>query len=388
VVPATLPAPPVRRDTTEVADRPAARPIRVGVILPRSGSPDLAQYGDLVRQGIELAVAEHMRAGGPAIELIVLDDAGDVRRASRQVAQLDSAGAVAILGPLMSQAMDAAVASRGDRDLLILSPTASTPPVSAAHAYSLNADDTRGAELLARHAIGRGLTRLAILYPTTPEGAIQARSFASEASRSGVVVVEVPFDPATTTFADPMNRIRAARAQAVFVPATEREIRQIAPQIVYYGLTGIQVLGTDAWVSDEVLRMVQPNLLEGVIATTPLLPDNPGTGWADFVALYERTHRRSLDNPYPALGFDAAGVILAAIAAGHIQRADLADAVNGTNRFRGATGILSFRDGRVTREPFLVRIQAGRARGRTRAAARTARTRQAVRAGASGTPAR
>ena len=333
----------------------------MGVILPRSGSPDLAQYGDLVRQGIELAVAEYTRAGGPAIELVVLDDAGDVRRASQQVAQLDSAGAVAILGPLMSQAMDAAVASRSDRDLVILSPTASTPPVSASHAYSLNADDTRGAEVLARHAIGRGWTRLAVLYPTTPEGAIQARSFATEARKTdGAVVLELPFDPATTTFAGPMNRILAARAQAVFVPATERDIRQIAPQFAYYGLTGIQVLGNDAWVSDEVLRTVQPNLLEGVIATTPLLPDSPGTGWADFVGLYERTHRRSLDNPYPALGFDAAGVILAAIAAGNIRRADLADAVNGTSGFRGATGILSFRDGRVTREPFLVRVQAGR----------------------------
>ncbi len=355
------PAPAEREPAPTPVRPPTERPLRLGVILPRSGSPDLAQYGDLVRQGIELAVAEYTRNGGPTVELIVLDDAGDTRRAAQQVAQLDSAGAVAILGPLMSQAMDAAVANRRDRHLVILSPTASVPPASADHAYSLNADDTRGAEMLARHAIGRGLTRLAVLHPTTPDAAILSRAFANEARRTdGVVVLDLPFDPGTTTFAGPMNRLLSSRTQAVYVPATERDIRQLAPQFAYYGLTGIQILGSDAWASDQVLRMVQPNLIEGVVVAIPLQRDDPNTAWSEFVALYERTHRRTLDNPYPALGYDAASVVLSALAAGHTRRRDLADAVDGTSRFRGATGILSFRDGRVSREPFLVRIQSGR----------------------------
>jgi branched-chain amino acid transport system substrate-binding protein len=345
-----------------VPERPTPSVLRLGVVLPRSGSPELAQYSTLIQEGIELAMAEYMRgAGNRPVELVVLDDRGDTRTASQQVAQLDSSGAVAILGPLMSPAVEAAATNRRDRDLLILSPTASATPAGARYAYSLNADDSRGAAVLARYVIGRGMRRLAVLYPETEESSIQARAFAAEVQNTqGASVLQVSFDPNTTTFSAPINRLRAARIEAVFVPATEREIRQIAPQFVYYGLRDAQILGNDAWTSEEILRNVDPNALEGVIAATPLLPQNTQTGWNEFVQLYEQTHRRTLDNPYPALGYDAARIVLDAIAAGKTGRADIAKAISEISAFRGATGVLSFRDGQVTRQPFLVRIQRGR----------------------------
>lgn len=361
--------PPIRQpqpqpppDTARAPERPTPSVLRLGVVLPRSGSPELAQYSTLIQEGIELAMAEYTRgAGNQRVELVVLDDRGDARTASRQVAQLDSSGAVAILGPLMTPAVAAAVTDRLDRDLLILSPTASSTPSGARYAYSLNADDSRGAAVLARYALGRGMRRLAVLYPETEESAVQARAFAAEVQNTqGASVLQISFDPATTTFAGPINRLRSARIEAVFVPATEREIRQLAPQFAYYGLRDVQILGNDAWTSDEILRNLDPNLIEGVIAATPLLPENPETAWSDFVRLYEQTHRRTLDNPYPALGYDAARIVLDAIADGKIRRSDISEAVSEVNAFRGATGILSFRDGQVTRQPFLVRIQRGR----------------------------
>ncbi len=319
------------------------------------------QYSTLIQEGIELAMAEYSRRGGQAVELVVLDDRGDARIASQKVAQLDSAGAVAVLGPLLSPSMEAAAMNRADRDLLILSPTASETPPGARHAYSLNADDSRGAAVLARYALGRGFRRLAVLYPEREESATQARAFTAEAQKTdGATVLQISFDPATTTFSTAIEQLRTARIEAVFVPATEREIRQLAPQFVYFGLRDVQILGNDAWTSEEVLRNVESNLLEGVVAATPLLPEDPKTAWAEFVQLYEQTHRRTLDSPYPALGYDAARIVLDAIASGHTRRTDLADAVGDVDSFRGATGILSFQDGQVTRQPFLVRIERGR----------------------------
>jgi branched-chain amino acid transport system substrate-binding protein len=330
-------------------------------VLPRSGSPELAQYSTLIQEGIELAMAEYARRGGQSVELVVLDDGGDARVASRMVAQLDSSGAVAVLGPLMSPSMTSAATTRRDRNMLLLSPTASATPVGVQHVYSLNADDSRGAAVLARYVLGRGMRRLAVLYPETEESAIQARAFAAEVQGvQGATVLQLSFDPGTTTFSGSIDRLRSARIEAVFVPATEREIRQLAPQFAYYGLRDVQILGNDAWTSDEVLRNVDANLLEGVIAATPLPREGPQTGWTEFVQMYEQTHRRTLSNPYPALGYDAARIVLDAIAGGHTGRADLADAVADVNAHRGATGILSFRDGHVTRQPFLVRIQSGR----------------------------
>jgi branched-chain amino acid transport system substrate-binding protein len=88
-------------------------------------------------------------------------------------------------------------------------------------------------------------------------------------------------------------------------------------------------------------------------------PDSSLTGWPDFVRDYETRYRRTLDNPYPALGYDAASLALEAIRSAGGRREDVATALERIRDFRGATGLLSIEDGRVTRRPFLVRIRAG-----------------------------
>jgi branched-chain amino acid transport system substrate-binding protein len=359
VPPPPAPAPPpVARPEPET--RPAIRPLAVGAILPGSGSEDLILYGGLIREGIDLAIERHGAGSGRRPELTVRDDAGEASAAARVFGDLDGAGVLAVVGPLLSDALRATAAARTDSTLPILSPTASDVPAGSANVYSLNAVDVRGAEALASWAVRRGWTALALLYPKAPEFASLAAAFRREAERIGArIVADVAFDPSTTTFARDINRVRAARAQAVYVPASERDIRQLAPQFRYYGLVGVTLLGNETWLSDEVLRTVPQGSLEGVVASTPLPPDSALTGWRDFVRAYESRYRRSLDNPYPALGYDAASLVLEAARRADGGRSGMARALAGIRDFRGATGVLSIEDGRVTRRPFLVRIRAG-----------------------------
>jgi ABC-type branched-subunit amino acid transport system substrate-binding protein len=200
-----------------------------------------------------------------------------------------------------------------------------------------------------------------MLYPRTADFRAQAEAFRSAVAAAGSrVTTDVPFDSGTTTFTRPLQQLRSAAVRAVFIPASERDIRQLAPQLEYYGLGDVQVLGSEAWVEDEVLRTVQPRMLEGVIAATPLFRSSDAVAWEHFVGLYEATYRRTLDNPYPALGYDAARLILSQLPSGRVTRAEVARAVAGVTDFRGATGVLSARGGAISRRPFLVRIQGGR----------------------------
>lgn len=354
--PPTPTPPPPEREEPE-----PERPLKLGVIVPRSGASDLSAYASLIQEGIELALAQYAASGGGReVELVVKDDSGRVAAASRAAADLEAEGAVAIIGPLLPNALDAAAAARPS-DLLIVSPTASEPPRQGGdHAFSLNADDTRGAVALAAWAVSAGFTQLGVLYATTPQDAAEARAFIEEARRRNAqVVAEIPFDPGTTTFADPIQRLIAAGVKAVFVPASERDVRQLAPQFAYFGMTDVQILGTEAWVSEQVLRTVPAPALEGVVAATPLPESGEDTGWLDFVQLYERERRRTLDSPYPALGYDAAMLVLREIGRGRTERSALAEAVASVRDYRGATGVLSLEPGRVSRQPFLVRIRAG-----------------------------
>jgi branched-chain amino acid transport system substrate-binding protein len=338
-----------------------AEPLRLGVILSESGADVLRQYAELVRQGIELAIEEYARDGRP-VELMVVDDRGDASRAAALTRELEARGAVAIVGPLLGASLEAAARARSSADLALLSPTASEAPDAGPNVYSLNLPDTRGAELLGRWAAQRGLTRVGTLYARRPDlrRGVEAFTTALEAG-GGRVVADVPYEPGTTTFAQPLQRLRAAGVQAIFLPADERDIRQIAPQIPFYGLSNVQILGSEAWVDDGVLRSLQPAHVEGVVAAVPLLSASPDVAWGEFVRRYEAAKRRTLDNPYPALGYDAARLVLSVAGdAGIAGRAAVAGRLAQLEAYRGATGVLSLRNGRLTRRPFLVRVEGGR----------------------------
>lgn len=347
------------REAREATRGPVAR---IGVILPRSGPSVLSQYADLILEGIRLAVDRAEADGRAAVELIVVDDAGEAERAASVMRDLEGQGVAGVIGPLLSPSILAAARSRTDTSLVIVSPTASEMPDRLANVFLLNAADTRGAEALADYAARAGRRRVALLYPRVPEYERQARAFAATLTRlGGVVVADVSFGSGTTTFASEVERVVAARPQAVYIPASERDIRQLAPQLRYYGLDteAVQVFGGEAWTTEEVRKLVERQYVDGVIATTPLYRPSQEIGWMEFVERYENTHRRTLDNPFPALGHDAAQLVIESVVAAGGQRDRMARSMGELQTVRGATGLISVRDGGVVRRPFLVRIVEG-----------------------------
>lgn len=340
---------------------PATAPIVLGVIVSQSGDPYLERFGEQVLDGIRLAVEQHNRTSGAPVELMVLDDEGTPERSAELVAELEARGAVAIVGPLRPEAVKIAAAARRDSLLLLLSPTAPDLPVGG-HRYSLNSVDTRGAEAVAQYALSSGLLRVGLLYSEAPEYRRQAEAFRAALVRGGgQIAAEAAYAPGTTTFAEPLRRLAASKPDAVFIPASERDVQQIAPQLTYYGLTetGAQVLGGEGWVGDDVLHEVAARYLEGVIATTGLYRPSPAFGWIDFVALYEEAYRRSLDNALPALGFDAAKLVLRTFGEGRTTPRQITRRFEEPDEIRGATGWISIRGGEVGRRPLLVRIENG-----------------------------
>lgn len=358
--PSTVPrAPEPEPERPEPPAEPVGTgPVRIGVILPEGGASTLQQYAEQVRAGLDIA----FRNAPDGVELVFVDDGGDERMAAQRTRELEEQGVVAIVGPLLGAAVDAAAAARTDSSLVLISPTASERP-NGRNAFTLNAGDARGGASLARYALTRGHGNVALLYPAGDEFRAQAAAFRQGIQEGGGrIVADITWPPGTTTFAEPLERLRLSNADAVFIAAAERDIRQLAPQLAYYGVGGIQVLGTEAWASEAVLARVEPSLIEGVVAAVPFLATSRALAWDEFVGLYEAAQRRSLDNPYPALGWDAARLVLEAIGSdGRPSRADVAQRIAATDAFRGATGVLSLTDGVVTRRPFLVRIRAGRA---------------------------
>lgn len=351
---------PGDRPGDEVPEPSREAPLTLGVLLPQSGSSSLQQYGALILEGVEVAVATHEAAGGRPIELRI-EDSGATRAAAAAGAQALATGdAIAIIGPLLPDAMTGAVSGRGGATLAIITPSSPDAP-AAAHAYSLNAGDTRGAQALARWAVANRVGPIGILHPLAGDGEQQAHAFADAVQAAGgSIALRMSYDSSTTTFSQQMQRLQTAGVQMLFIPASEREIPQIAPQLEYYGLGEVQVLGGEAWTGQTLLQTLPARQTDGVVAATPLLRTDDAVAWGELVGAYEARYRRSLNHPFPGLGYDAAGLVLAAVRTGADDAGDVASALAETREYRGATGVITIEGGVVERAPFLVRISGGR----------------------------
>jgi ABC-type branched-subunit amino acid transport system substrate-binding protein len=337
-------------------------PVTLGVLLPESGPAYLAQVAELLREGMQLAAAEHRERTGRPVELVFLDDAGSAEAGVRLLGELERRGAVAVVGPLLSEAVLAAARSRTDTALALISPTAMDAPPGQPNVFLLSETDLEGAGALAEHAVRSGLQRVAVLHARTRDAQRQADAFVAALARhGGTLATRIPFDSGTTTFAQQLRQLTAAHPQAVFIPATEREIRQLAPQLTFYGVlgAGVRVLGTEEWASEEVRRLVDPRHLEGVVAATPFLANAPELTWGAFVTRYEATYRRTLNSAFPALGYDAVRLALAGAPPGPAAAQGVASGIRGLGEHRGAAAVYQLAAGRALRRPFLVRIESG-----------------------------
>lgn len=173
----------------------------------------------------------------------------------------------------------------------------------------------------------------------------------------GDSVVALPYDTS-----DPWLGMPPQRPFALFVSGPPQDVPKIAPQVAFYDLdsAGVQIFGDEAWTTAEVRRVTPRRDLEGVIAVSHFPPDRADAA-ADpaFVELYETRYRRSLDNPLPALGYDAANLVLQALPSRMLTPDALARRFHFLAGIRGATGMLSVRAGGVIRTPYVVVIRAG-----------------------------
>lgn len=333
--------------------------VTIAVVLPRSGPPYLEQYADLVLQGVRLAATRY-RSG--VVDLVVLDDSGLPERDSALVAEAERRGAIAIIGPMLSPGIAAAAAGREGEAMVLVSPTASELPVHAPNTYTLNSVDLRGPRALAEYARRGGLRTAAIMYPAQEELSRQAWAFRQAfEDGAGFVTTMVPYDAGTTTFAAHIGRMLETAPDVVYLPLSPQDVQLVAPQLEYYGFDGggVLLMGNEAWTDEQVLREVSTRFTDGVIASTPS-PRLPGeTSWDEFVSMYEETYRRSLDNPFPALGYDAMRLVLNAADAGANTTSRIAEGLAATSAYHGATGIISVEGGEITRAPFLYRILDG-----------------------------
>ena len=364
------------------AGRSRSVALNIATVLPAGGPPALADFAALVAEGIEVA-ASQVLGDRFDVTIIARDDQADPTLTASLVAELESQPVAGMIGFLEDVALEVGGQARR-RGLPLISPTARSASRGGDGVYSLEGPDPEAAAAVAQYAADQGYLRVSIVHSQVPESVEEADAFERAMESLGIPVVgRYAYQAGATFFEDQIIAARNALRQAeiaalelgeddtlhvellepvaVFLPIPSEDVAFVAPQITHFGLDtlAIDMLGTSAWTNPGVLEEVDTRHTTGVVATAAVGRELGSPGRLAFQDAYESHFQRSLVSPVPALGYDAALLLLQALRGRPRNSAQVRNAFEALRDVEGATGIFSVVGGQVVRRTELVYIDDG-----------------------------
>ena len=359
-----------------------AKVLEIATLLPFGGPPGLAEFAQLIAEGVEIAAVE---LSEPLLDVRItsLDDQGDPALTGILIGDLEDSSIRGVIGFLEDSSLEIAGNAR-QIAVPLVSPTARSASRAGAGVYSLEGPDPVAAEEMARYAFEYGYTRIAVLHSQSSESVQEANAFEEMSRTLGLSVVgRYAYQVGATSFAEEIigaqNALRAAEIAALgleeddtldvellepvalFVPIPSEDVEFVAPQVVHYGLDtlAIDILGTSGWTDSQVLETVDLRHTTGVVATASVGHAEDRNTSIQFREAYERHFQRSLISGVPALGYDTALLLIEGLKGGAESPEEIRIAIEGLREIEGAAGVYSLVDGRILRLTEVVYIDEG-----------------------------
>ena len=264
--------------------------LELATVLPIGGPPGLAEFAQLIAEGVEIAAVE-LSELLLDVRITSLDDQGDPALTGSLIGDLEDSSIRGVIGFLEDSSLEIAGNAR-QIALPLVSPTARSASRAGVGVYSLEGPDPVAAEEMARYAFEYGYTRIAVLHSQSSGSVQEANAFEEMSRALGLHVVgRYAYQVGATSFGEEIigaqNALRAAEIAALgleeddtldvellepvalFVPIPSEDVEFVAPQVVHYGLDtlAIDILGTSGWTDSQVLETVDLRHTTGVVAT-------------------------------------------------------------------------------------------------------------------------
>ncbi|MDR3469175.1 MAG: ABC transporter substrate-binding protein [Xanthobacteraceae bacterium] len=206
----------------------SAEPVKIGILVPLSGPT--AQFGNNIRNGVELALEDMKETGGlkalgADVELVYADVPAPNAAAAATQRLISQDGVVGIIGsfvssitlaasevteragvPMMTHSFADQITSRGYKFIF-----------QVANKASLFGEKQLTYALDIAKRAGSPVSKIAILYEDTAYGTAQAKGLRDTANRLGIQIVVDESYPLNLTDASPLvNKLRASGADLVF----------------------------------------------------------------------------------------------------------------------------------------------------------------------------
>ncbi len=353
----------------------------IGCILPLSG--ENRAYGIRSLHGIELAIhAFEPDYGGMPIKLVIKDSKSSPSEAKVVVeALVDEERVMAIIGPLLSVTSEAAAIRAQELGVPIITLTQREDVAEIGDFVFQNClTNSQQIKALVSFAMDEmDLSRFASLYPRDLYGIKLMHLFIDEVLRRGGEIMRVQsYDNEQMDFGRQIKRLvdlQEGEAQkeggrevdfepiiefdALFIPDYWDRIGLIAPQLAYYNVIGITLLGTSAWNSPELL-LDGAKFVEGSIFVDGFFKESRYPRIKGFLRDFRNTFE-SDPTIFEAQAYDAMDLCVQVLTDQDIySHRHMRDALMGVMVFDGVSGLTSFdAEGKPNKIPFILTVKKG-----------------------------
>lgn len=317
--------------------------IKIYSVGPMTGA--VAAFGDQVRRGVEMALADANDKGGVKGEKIVVefaDDACDPKQGVSVANQLVSKKAGFVIGHVCSSVTIPAADIYSEEGILMITPTATNPVLTAKDRNNIfrvcGRDDqqgTVGGNFMATRFKGK---RVAVLHDKQTYG----KGLADEANKAmrakGLIpVFEGSVTPGEKDYSSLIARLKSERVDAVYYGGYHPEIGLILRQAKEAGLTVEFVSGEG--VSSPEIYSIAGKAADGLMFTFP--PDGRKLDTAKEAVAKLRAAGVEPEG-FVLQGYTALQVLVQAMnAAKSTSKADVIAAMR-ANQFQTVVGPLAF----------------------------------------------
>ena len=367
-----------RRVVTEEKERRQADRYSLGCLMPLTGR--YAPYGTKVLEAILLASGVFDPESSSEIRLVVRDSKGDPEETTRAVEALAREDRViAIIGPLGSNAAKAAAEKAQELEVPLVTLT-QCEGITEAGDYIFRNFLTSPIEMraLVSYAVNNlGNRRFAVLYPHDSHGIEIMNLFRDAVVEEGGEIRAVQsYEREQTDFGDEIKGLVGLDSSrkdstggskplpivdfdALFIADSAARARLIAPQLAFYDVTGIQLLGMSSW-NTPALVEGDSEYLEGAIFSDVFFHHSYYPEVVEFIDRFYAAYGRVPDG-IEGLSYDTAKLIMGiVISEGVDSRSEMRDRLGEVKDYQGTTGATTFSEtGDAEKQLYILTVMDG-----------------------------
>lgn len=315
------------------------------MFLPLTGSQ--AAFGHSALAGMRLAVATWNAAGGidgKPVDLVIRDTASQPDSVPGLVRELVTGEhVIALLGEVASESSLRAAPVAVELGIPMISPGSTHSGLTDAgpNIFRVCYADPLQGRVMSKFASSIGVTSAAILFdPESNYSAALADSFEKDfVERGGKIASRQPYRSGAADFSAPLQAIKAAQPEVVFLPAYFPEAAAIIKAARPLGIDQ-PFIGTDGWESPDFLA-AGGDAVNNTYFTSHFSAGEPSAKTAAFVGAYQEANGGP-PLALAALGYDTVNFLRDAIQrGGSTDPAALTASLAATSGFEGITGAIT-----------------------------------------------